>query len=180
MSRFILDSDVFIDAKNKYYAFLICPGFWDSLIYQHNADSVYSIDRVKDELLEGYDGEKKREEEGKGKIEDLKVWIKDKLPPKFFLGTDEADVINAYKVVMLWAHQNQQYTDSAEADFAKGADGWLVAYAMVHKLTVVTNEQPAPDSKKDIKIPDVCNHFNVPFMDTFEMLLKLKVIYELR
>ena len=25
---FLLDSDVFIAAKNAYYAFDICPGFW--------------------------------------------------------------------------------------------------------------------------------------------------------
>ena len=32
---YILDSDVFITAKNHYYAFAICPGFWDCLIHFH-------------------------------------------------------------------------------------------------------------------------------------------------
>ena len=39
--------------------------------------------------------------------------------------------------------------------FATGADGWLVAHARVHGATVVTNEQSAPDSKREIKLPDV-------------------------
>ena len=38
---FILDSDVFIAAKNSYYAFAICPGFWDSLIHYHGTGRVY-------------------------------------------------------------------------------------------------------------------------------------------
>lgn len=32
---YVLDSDVFVAAKNSYYAFAICPGFWDSLIHHH-------------------------------------------------------------------------------------------------------------------------------------------------
>ncbi|MGI6459578.1 MAG: DUF4411 family protein [Candidatus Hydrogenedentales bacterium] len=29
---YLLDSDVFIQAKNEHYAFSICPGFWECLI----------------------------------------------------------------------------------------------------------------------------------------------------
>ncbi|MCG8556092.1 MAG: DUF4411 family protein [Proteobacteria bacterium] len=29
---YVVDSDVFITAKNRYYAFDICPGFWKSVI----------------------------------------------------------------------------------------------------------------------------------------------------
>jgi len=50
---YILDSDVFIAAKNSYYAFTICPGFWNSLIHHHEAGNIGSIDRVKGELLAG-------------------------------------------------------------------------------------------------------------------------------
>jgi hypothetical protein len=44
--KYLLDSDVFITAKNAYYAFPICPGFWDSMIHHHNAGSLFSIDKV--------------------------------------------------------------------------------------------------------------------------------------
>lgn len=33
--RYIVDSDVFITAKNRYYAFDLCPGFWKCLIRRH-------------------------------------------------------------------------------------------------------------------------------------------------
>ena len=42
-----------------------------------------------------------------------------------------------------------------------------------HELTIVTQEVSAPESKKEVKIPDVCDAFEVPCIDTFEMLEKL-------
>ena len=50
----------------------------------------------------------------------------------------------AFADVMLWVQRNGQYFDRAKAKFATEADGWLVAYAMVHGTVVVTNEQPRP------------------------------------
>jgi hypothetical protein len=171
MSRnelFVLDSDVFITAKNRYYAFAICPGFWDSLIYHAEAEDLCSIDKVRSELVSGRE------------TEDLVVWAKEAVPDEFFKGTDEQDVANAYGQVMLWAQRNTQYVDQAKAKFATGADGWLVAYAMVHGATVVTNEQPRPNARSDIKLPDVCSQFNVAYKDTFLMLNELAVKYEWR
>ena len=51
--------------------------------------------------------------------------------------------------------------------FMASADLKLIAHAMVSQATLVTREQPAPDSKKKIKIPDVCNAFNVVWTDPF-------------
>ncbi len=165
---YLLDSDVFIAAKNSYYAFAICPGFWDSLIYHNGAGNVCSIDRVRGELLAGR------------KTEDLVQWVKEQLPSAFFLDTEEETVTDAYGQVMLWMQRNAQYSDPAKAKFATEADGWLVAYAMVHCLTVITNEQPRPQSRNRILLPDVCNQFNVTYKDTFAMLHALAVRYEWR
>ncbi len=165
---YVLDSDVFIAAKNSYYAFAICPGFWDSLIHHQGVGNVCSIDKVRGELLLGR------------KTEDLVMWVKNDLPPEFFIDTDEEAVADAYGQVMLWVQRNGQYYDFAKAKFATGADGWLVSHAMVNNVMVVTNEQPAPDSKKEIKLPDVCAQFNVTYKNTFEMLTELAVRYEWR
>lgn len=51
---------------------------------------------------------------------------------------------------------------------------------MVHGAVVVTNEQPAPDSKREIKLPDVCTQFNVTAASTFTMLRSLEVKFGLR
>ncbi|MFN6106139.1 MAG: DUF4411 family protein [Planctomycetaceae bacterium] len=53
--HFYLDTDVFIAAKNAYYAFSICPGFWKSLLYHHDQERLSSIDAIKREILSGRD-----------------------------------------------------------------------------------------------------------------------------
>jgi len=74
--------------------------------------------------------------------------------------------------------RNPQYFDHAKAKFATGADGWLVAYARVHGVTVVTNEERRPEAKREIKLPDVCAQFGVTYTDTFRMLKDLAIRFE--
>lgn len=160
---FLLDSDVFIAAKNAYYAFDICPGFWEALLNQHELARVFSITRVRGELLTGR------------KTEDLVKWVTTRVPESFFREVDEDQVTSAYTEIMLWAQRHTRFLDRAKAKFATGADGWLVAYAKVHGSVVITNEQPAPDSRAEIKLPDVCERFDVRYKGTFAMLRELAV-----
>ena len=163
---FLVDADVFISAKNGYYAFALCPGFWHSLIHHGNAGNIRSIDRIRSELLAGR------------KTEDLVQWVRNDLPKDFFLVTSGENVLSAYEDVMLWVQRNAQYFDQAKAKFATEADGWLVAYAMAHGGIVVTNEQPQPEAKKRIPLPEVCNHFDVTYQDPFLMLRTLAIQFE--
>lgn len=162
---YLIDSDVLITAKNSYYAFTICPGFWKSLLHGHSQGHLHSIDWVKQELLRGDRGE------------DLTQWVRKLVPGEFFLASDGDEVVAAYGRIILWATGNPQYQDAAKAKFASGADGWLVAQGVVTGKTVVTNEQPRPESRGVIKLPDVCQHFNVQVEDTFSMLHRLGVQY---
>ena len=164
---FLLDSDVFIAAKNAYYAFDICPGFWKGIVHAHESDRVRSIDRIRNELLSGR------------KEEDLVQWVKKDVPTAFFHDSNSGDVSSAYAEIMLWVQRNAQYFDRAKAKFATEADGWLVAYSMVHGTVVVTNEQPRPESRNRVLLPDVCVQFKVPFNDTFLMLRDLTVRFDL-
>lgn len=50
---YLLDSDVFIQAKNLHYGFDFCPAFWDWIDQQAAAGEVLSIEKVKDELVGG-------------------------------------------------------------------------------------------------------------------------------
>ncbi len=165
---YLLDSDVFIAAKNAYYAFDICPGFWESIVQAHQHDRLRSIDRIKAELLAGQPKE------------DLVVWVKERVPAGFFHSTQAKAVLDAYVEIALWVQRSTQYLDRAKAKFATEADGWLVAYSMVHGTTVVTNEQPRPDSRSRVLLPDLCEQFKVPSKDTFTMLRSLAVKLDLR
>lgn len=160
---YVIDSDVLITAKNSYYAFDLCPGFWKSLLDKHQSGLVHSLDRNRMELQQGRDDD------------DLVQWVNDSVPADFFLSTRQTDVAAAYTAVMLWAQRNAQYFDNAKAKFATGADGWLVAYARLHGSVVVTLEESRPESRNQIKLPDVCIQFGVPYENVFTMLRALQV-----
>ena len=48
---FVLDANVFIGANNKYYAPDLCAEFWRRLADCNRAETVFSIDRVYEELM---------------------------------------------------------------------------------------------------------------------------------
>jgi hypothetical protein len=164
---FLLDSDVFIAAKNAYYAFDICPGFWAGILRGHEQGRVRSLDRIKNELLLGR------------KEEDLVRWVANEVPAAFFLDSYDGDVSSAFAEVMLWIQRSAQYFDRAKAKFATEADGWLVAYSVVRGTVVVTNEQPRPDSRNRVLLPDVCVQFKVAYKDTFAMMRDLAIRLDL-
>ena len=160
-TTYLVDSDVLITAKNLYYAFDLCPGFWKSLLHYHGEGRVFSVDRVRSELLAGRS------------TEDLVQWVKNDVPGEFFLAVDTDEVARVYTEVMMWIQRHSRYSDQARAKFATGADGWLVACAQVRGATVVTNERPAPESRRGVKLPEVCDEFEVPWQNTFVMLRAL-------
>ncbi len=162
---YLIDSDVLITAKNRYYAFPICPGFWDSVLHGHSLGHIHSIDRVRQELRLGR------------RDDDLVRWVARSVPKGFFLSSDVEEVVAAFTRIMLWVTRHTQYYDEAKAKFASGADGWLVAHGVANGKTVVTNEQSRPESRNQVKLPDVCNAFSVDFEDTFAMLHTLGVQY---
>ncbi len=165
-STYLVDSDVFITAKNLYYSFDLCPGFWRSVLHHHREGRVFSVDRVRSELLAG------------SRTDTLVQWVRDAVPSTFFLPVDSGAVQSAYTDIMMWLQRHPRYFDQAKAKFATGADGWLVACARVHDAIVVTNEQSAPESRREIKLPDVCDQFGVRRDGTFAMLRALAVQFD--
>ena len=158
---YLLDANVFIEAYRRYYAFEICPGFWEFLA-AYSGRGVFSIDRVRTELLDG---------------DDLSSWVRN-APRQLFVSTIDKQVADAYSDVVGWIRGDQQYREEAKAAFFKGADGWLVAYAMAHPAVLVTHEAFSPEAKRRVPLPNVCRHFNVSTSDTFLMLRELDVRFK--
>jgi len=159
---YLLDANVFIEAARRYYAFDLAPKFWTALVAQAEKRRILSVDRVKHELEKGKD--------------DLAKWAKEQFSNSF-ISTDEEDVIRHYSHVISWVNGQGQYFDLAKADFAKGADGWLIACAKAKNYVVVTHEILAPDAKRKVPIPNVCQALDVSYIDTFTMLRKLGVLF---
>ena len=43
MTRYLLNANIFIQAKNLHYGFDFCPAFWDWIVIQNEAGKVASI-----------------------------------------------------------------------------------------------------------------------------------------
>lgn len=157
--KYILDANIFIEAKRRYYAFELCPGFWDSLLYHNSNGNLESIDRVKKELAEG---------------KDLDDWMKK--ADTMFATTDTESVITIYKEIIQWAHNQRRFSEEEKSKFADDVDPWVIAHSKANSATVVTHEAPAPKSTK-IKIPDVCKAFDIKCTNTFDMLKKLNIVF---
>jgi hypothetical protein len=157
--KYVLDANVFIEAKNRYYGFDICPGFWSSILAQHEASRVFSIDRIASELLEQGDS--------------VKNWVESKSPDTFFKKTEDQAVLEAFQRMVNWVYAQSQFSDAAKSEFATVADGWVAAYASANSLVVVTHEQYSPDARRKVPLPNVCVEFDVEFVNTFDMLREL-------
>ena len=80
--------------------------------------------------------------------------------------------------MMGWVQSNGHFQQVAKDEFARVADGWLIAYAQVHGLTVITQEVYDPNVKRKVPIPNVCRQFDVQYGDTFMMLRSLGVRFD--
>jgi hypothetical protein len=158
-TRYILDANVLINAGRNWYRFTFCSGFWKVLLDRHNSGVVTSIDHVKSEIKPG---------------DDLHNWAKNIAPKALWQSSKNATVGQAYADIMAWASTNPQYKPTAIAELASVADGWIVAFAKVHGLVVVTHEVHDNGSAR-VKIPSMCKAFSVPHCTTFAMLQDFKI-----
>lgn len=151
---YLMDSNAFMEANRLYYGFDIAPGFWEWLGDPSLAGQVGSIDAVKHEITAGHG--------------DLVDWAHAR-PSTFWLADTDA-VVTAMAQLSAWATDpSHQYRQEAVDEFLGSADYKLIAHAIATGATVATREQPAPESKKKIKIPDVCQAFNIAWTDPFSL-----------
>lgn len=149
---YLLDANVFIQAKNLHYGLDFCPAFWEWLVVKNGEQEVFSIERVGDEIDAGDD--------------ELATWAADR-GSDFFLKPTAA-MFPALGTVSEWA-SGQSYEPSAVNTFLQIADYYLVAHALAHGHTVVTHEI-ASNSTRKIKIPNACIGLGLKCMSPFEML----------
>lgn len=155
---YLLDANTFIEAKNRYYGMEICPGYWEWLIDKNKSHALSSIDMIRNELEKGND--------------DLAVWAKNN--KVLFQSCHDIPTQKAYAKVARYAATLPNLKPGALNEFLAVADSWLIAKALATSSIIVTHEQHNPDAKKKILIPNICSHFNVKWMDTFELLTELE------
>jgi len=107
--------------------------------------------------------------------DDLADWVRNGGFGNGFASTNDTGIIQSYSRVMAWVQAHPQFSGGAKANFATVPDGWLIAYAKAKAGIVVTQEVLDLGAKSRVKIPNVCQAFDVPFLDTFKMLRALGV-----
>jgi hypothetical protein len=149
--RYLLDADTLIDAKNRYYDFDVCPGFWDWIDQQFAAGVVRSVEAIGNELAACADR--------------LAAWAKAR--PGFFLPPDERTIVSLQQVAG-WANTSG-FRRAGIAEFVEGGDIYLIAQAHASGDIFVTREVVS-QGVKSIKIPVACAALGVRRMSPFDML----------
>lgn len=149
---YLLDTNVFVNAKRSYYGFNLCPGFWAWLDGAHAGGTVASVAAVYDELIDFGD--------------ELSEWARARR--SFFMPATSVE-LTSVAAVNRWANDSTAYDAAAKTEFASVADSFLIAHALAGGHTVVTLEVIS-DSRKRIKIPNAATALGVKWCDPFHML----------
>lgn len=161
---FLIDANVFIEAKNKYYNMSFCPAFWDWLLRGCAGQQIFSIQGIYDELTNGND--------------ELKTWSMSNR--HFFLPVSDEHTQNNLSAVVSYVASQQvsvPMASGAMEEFLRGADTWLIAKAMSTGATIVTHERLDIQCKRKFLIPNICRHFGVNYLDTFALLQQLNASF---
>ncbi|MET3395597.1 hypothetical protein ABIC33_006273 [Variovorax sp. 1140] len=156
---YLLDANTLIEAKNRYYQMRFCPGYWTWLTRNKDAGRLASVESVSTELRRGND--------------ELAQWV----VTQSDLFLSESDETTQQAFAEIAAHvANQAATMKAGAleEFLSGADPWLIAKARVTGYIVVTHERLNMESRRKFLIPNVCSHYGVECINTFDMLNRLE------
>jgi hypothetical protein len=57
------------------------------------------------------------------------------------------------------------------------ADPWVIAHAIAEKAIVVTKENKETQSAAKVKIPNVCENMGVKWINDFQMIRELKLVF---
>lgn len=153
---YLLDANVIITAKDHYYAIDQVPEFWDWLVHQGRAGKIKMPFETFEEVSAGRD-----------KDHPFFAWRKDKATSEGLLLEEKVDPGAVQRVIA------EGYAPDLSDDEVSyiGRDPFLVAYALDRPdRTVVTTETPKPRAtRQNRKLPDVCAHFGVPCINTFQL-----------
>jgi len=158
VKKYLLDSNIFIQAHRMHYPFDVFPSFWNKLIELSDKGLIISIDKVKKELCDN------------STQDDLSIWCSQTMSDNFF--QDSSSCIDKYAEIAVWTSGHPHFQQSAKDEFLSTdlADPWLIAYAMKNDCIIVTHEISQPQRRNRIKIPEPCMHFGVSYITPIQML----------
>ncbi|MDO8235839.1 DUF4411 family protein [Citrobacter werkmanii] len=160
--RYLLDANTYIQAKNQYYGMDICPAYWEWLDLQFQQGIIASVDMIGRELKDGND--------------ELAEWAKAR--PDHFISNDDLVTQQIFTEVVQ-AVMAGDYNSGNRDNFLAKADPWIIAKAKCIGAAVVTHESFVTINTKKVKVPNICQQFGVPCLNTFQFLRELNARFVL-
>ena len=156
---YCIDTNILIQAWQKYYSPKICPSYWKVLNDLGEKGVIFLPELVYEEIKKGEDN--------------LFKWLKNShIPIRKIDG-----IVTNYLKQIYSSNPNHKYLVSSNRIHSK-ADPWIIAHAMKEKAIVVTKEKKDFIKKQSkIKIPHVCDNMNVRWMDDFEFIKSLNITF---
>lgn len=158
--KYIFDANVFITAHRQLYPFDIAPGFWEQLV-EKASEKIIIIEQVQREILRNEDL--------------LTTWYNSQCSKFTVLRAPSQEVIEAYRKIINCINVNEKYKPSAKEEFASVADSWLCAYALAQGGTIVTLEVYQAGIKNKIKIPNVCEEFEIKYINLLQFMREIGI-----
>ncbi len=157
VQKYCLDTNVLIQAWDKYYSPDLCPDYWDLLNELGKNSKIFIPQLVFEEIT---------------RVEDeLSKWLKtSKIPIQKINESITKNLKDIYS-----KDSSHQYLVSNNGQHSL-ADPWVIAHAMFESAVVVTKEIKDYYKKPTkIKIPHVCDNMKIRWIDDFQLLKELKV-----
>lgn len=164
--RYLLDSNIFIEAENQSYPHEIFPGIWKLFETYAKRKIFFSLDKVYYELLKGHDF--------------ITEWAKSNKDMFVNSGYDGVRFFDEMSNILNKHNCPKKHQQTFLAS-ATVADAFIVSYAKSHECTVVTREQATRNGfNGKVKIPDMCRELEVRCITMTELLKELKPIFILK
>lgn len=163
--EYLVDTNVFITAKNDFYAFDLTPGFWAKMKEQILKGRCCVIDAVDMEIRDG-------------KEEELVQWwleIRKTYPDIIKRAKEDEEVFFCYKGIAEMVYKDPVFAAREKARFLSRGDPWIIAAAKTWNMNLVTMEKMAGSGAKKVKIPDVCQRIGVTYMTPYDMMRNLGI-----
>ena len=161
--EYAIDANILIAVHRSQYPFDIAPGFWRQLV-ENGRGKLILIEEVRNEI---YDNE-----------DELSSWLKENEGAFKVVSSSNEDVVRNYSDIITNVRENTNYKEVAKSEFARVADSWLCAHALTSGYIIVTLEKFEPNIKKRIKIPNVCEEFNIPYINLLEFMKKIGIRFD--
>ena len=157
LQKYCLDTNVLIQAWQKYYSPNICPSYWDVLNSLGIQKRIFIPKAVFEEITRTED--------------ELSKWIK---TSNISVHELNESVTNCLNIIFTANPSHRFLVDNIKQRSL--ADPWVIAHAMSERACVVTKEEKVTAINSDkIKIPNVCENMKVRCINDYDFIGELNM-----